>query len=69
MDTMYANQITVTLAENEVLLHFAQLVPDYDTNGDINGTKIGDEKTIILSPVAFEKIREVIESISRKDKE
>lgn len=69
MNSMYANQITLTAGENEVLLHFSQLLPEYDVEGKVTGTRIADAQTIILAPIAFEKMKEAIDAIAKKDKE
>ena len=69
MNPMYANQITVTVGETEVLLRFAHIMPQYDIDGKLKESTVANEQTIVLSPAAFAKMREVIDSMPGKDKE
>ena len=35
MDAMYANQMTVSIGQDEVVLHFSFIAPNYDEKGDV----------------------------------
>ena len=70
MDAMYANQITITIGENETILHFAFLTPQYDEKGNLlEKPAIATEKNIVLSPEGYRKLKEMMNSVDVQVKE
>ncbi len=61
MDVTYANQITITYGKNEVYLRFAFLHPTYDKDGNVQPTpEVSSEKVIMLTPEAFDALKQLI---------
>lgn len=70
MDAMYANQMTLTIGENEAILHFSFLTPKYDEKGNVlQQPAIADEKNIVLSAEGFKQFKAMINSVDVQVKE
>ncbi len=70
MDAMYANQMTVSIGQDEVVLHFSFIAPNYDEKGDVlEKPSVASERTIILTKLGFEKFAGAIMNVVNQPKE
>ena len=61
MDVTFANQITLTYGKNEVYLRFAFLHPTFDKEGNVQPEpEVASEKLIMLTPEAFNALKQLI---------
>ncbi len=70
MNITYANQISLTVSENEAFLRFATIHPQYSEGGDVlDKPAVSNEQIILLTRDAFEALKELINRKMEKPEE
>lgn len=61
MDVSYANQISLTLSDNEVFLRFAAVHPEYEVKGEVKSEpSVDNEHIIVLTKDGFSALKDLI---------
>ena len=66
MDCMYTNKFTVSINGNEAFINFSWVVPEYDDNDDVSGTKTIREQGVSMSIDALQNLSTLISNLTNK---